>query len=345
MSKELNINNEEYSSILKQAVEQIRTARVTIAKQVNATTQSVYWHLGKLLSEKQLAEGYGSGVVNQLSIDLKKEFPDMGLSPRNLWDMKRFYERYYLADEKLRRCVAVLPWRHNLLLLNKVKSIDEVAFYANEVVTKGWSRDFLLNAIKIDSFSHNKAQIQSHNFEQTLPAVHSDYANEVFKDNYNLGFLRITEPVKETELEKRLVEKIKSFILELGKGFTFIGNQHRLEYNGKEYFVDMLFFHRGLQSLVAIELKIGSFKAEYVGKMNLYLSLLDKLEKGENEKQSIGIILCADKDHLDVKIALQDIGKPIGVAEYKFLLPTEKLQAIVTNEIKAIEGEQHEEYL
>lgn len=137
------------------------------------------------------------------------------------------------------------------------------------------------------------------------------------------------------ELEKRLIEKIKNFILELGKGFSFIGNQYRLEYNGKEYFVDMLFFHRNLQCLVAIELKMGSFKAEYVGKMNLYLSLLDKIEKGENENQSIGIILCADKDQLDVEIALQDIHKPIGVSEYQ-LLPTDKLQTLIANEIKII---------
>jgi predicted nuclease of restriction endonuclease-like (RecB) superfamily len=327
--------NEDYNIILKQAVEQIRNARIVIAKQLNSATQSVYWNLGKLLFEKQLSEGYGSGVVNQLSIDLKNEFPNMGLSPRNLWDMKRFYERYHLADEILRRSVAVLPWRHNVLLLNKVQAFEAVAFYANETVSKGWSRDLLLNAIKMDSFSQAKSQIKSHNFEQTLPVVHSDYANEVFKDNYNLGFLGITQPVRESELEKRLIEKIKNFVLELGKGFSFIGNQHRLEYNGKEYFVDMLFFHRGLQSLVAIELKIGSFKAEYIGKMNLYLSLLDKLEKGENENQSIGIILCADKDHLDVEIALQDINKPIGVAEYQ-LLPKDRLQAILTKEIKAV---------
>jgi len=168
----------------------------------------------------------------------------------------------------------------------------------------------------MNSYGHTQKHLKSNNFKQTLPEINANYANEVFKSSYNLGFLGITEPVKELELENRLITKIKQFILELGKGFTFIGNQYRMEYNGKEYFVDLLFFHRRLRSLVAIELKIGSFKAEYVGKMNLYLSLLDKLEKGEGENQSIGIILCADKDHLDVEIALQDINKPIGVAEY-----------------------------
>jgi predicted nuclease of restriction endonuclease-like (RecB) superfamily len=212
--------------------------------------------------------------------------------------------------------------------------LEAAEFYATEAVTKGWTRDWLLNAIKMDSYTQAQKQIKSHNFSETLPEIDADYANEVFKDTYNLGFLGITEKIKETELEKRLIEKIKSFVLELGKGFSFIGNQYRLEYNGKEYFVDMLFFHRGLRSLVAIELKIGSFKAEYAGKMNLYLSLLDKIEKGENENQSIGIILCADKDHLDVEIALQDINKPIGVADYQLLLPKDKLQNLLIDEIK-----------
>ena len=335
----LPINEVAYGEILLQAVAEIRTARISIAKQVNSTTNSVYWNLGKLLFEKQLEEGYGSSVVQQLSIELKNEFPDMGLSPRNLWDMKRFYERYSHSSTILRQAVAVLPWGHNLLLINKVKDNAPAEFYANESITKGWTRDLLLNAIKMDTYSRVEQQMMTHNFENTLPEVHADYANEVFKSSYNLGFLGVTEPVKELELENRLISKIKAFILELGKGFSFIGNQYRLEYNGKEYFVDMLFFHRGLQSLVAIELKIGSFKAEYVGKMNLYLSLLDRLEKGENENASIGIILCADKDHLDVEIALQDINKPIGVADYQLLFPKEKLKTLLMEEIKLMEQE------
>ena len=278
-------------------------------------------------------------VVKQLSVDLKIEFPDMGLSPRNLWNMKRFYERYYQADTKLLQAVAVLPWGHNLMLLDKLQSLDNVLFYACETLAKGWSRDLLLNAIKMDTYTQAQKQIKSNNFNITLPEAHAEYANEVFRSSYNLGFLGITEPVRELELEKRLIGKIKAFILELGKGFSFIGNQYRLEYNNKEYFVDMLFFHRGLQSLVAIDLKIGSFKAEYIGKMNLYLSLLDRLEKGENENQSIGIILCADKDHLDVEIALQDVNKPIGIAEYQLLLPKEELQTMLLKEIKTIENE------
>lgn len=221
------------------------------------------------------------------------------------------------------------------MLLDKIQNLDAVIFYANEILTKGWSRDLLLNAIKMDSFGNTQKQLKTNNFDKTLSVINAEYANEVFKSSYNLGFLGITEPIKERDLENRLISKIREFILELGKGFTFIGNQYWLEYNGKEYSVDMLFFHRGFRALVAIELKIGGFKAEYVGKMNMYLSLLDRFEKGETENQSIGIILCADKEHLDVEIALQDINKPIGVAEYQLLLPKDKLQDLVISELKS----------
>ncbi|WP_281637458.1 PDDEXK nuclease domain-containing protein [Flavobacterium marginilacus] len=179
---------------------------------------------------------------------------------------------------------------------------------------------------------------KSHNFKETLPENIAEYANEILKSSYNLGFLGITKSLKERELENRLVEKIKQFILELGKGFSFIGNQYRLEYNEKEYFVDMLFFHRDLKSLVAIELKIGEFQPEYIGKMNFYLTLLDKFERKTDENQPIGIILCADKNHLDVEIALQDINKPIGVAEYQLLLPKNQLEELIKKELEQKEN-------
>ena len=323
-----------YSEIFQQAVNEIREARNTIARQVNASAMAVYWNLGKLLFERKIENGYGTSVVNQLSVDLKVEFPDMGLSPRNLWDMKRFYEQYKDASPKLRQAVAVLPWKHNLLILSKVSSHDEALFYAEKAITLGWSRDILLNYLKADAYHAEKDLPKSHNFHETLPMILAEQADDMLKSNYNLGFLGLTQSVRETELEQRLVEKIKHFVLELGKGFTYIGNQYRLEYNQKEYFVDILLYHRTLRCLVALKLKIGSFKPEYVGKMNFYLGLLDRLEKQPEENASIGIILCADKDHLDVEIALQDIHKPIGVAEYKLLLPTKELETMLMNELK-----------
>ena len=191
MSKKISVNFDEYDDILQQAIAEIQTARNTLAKQLTSTTNSVYWNLGKILFEKQLVEGYGSGVVKQLSTDLKNKFPDMGLSQRNLWDMKRFYERYHLAKAKLRQAVAVLPWGHNLLLISKVQSPEAVEFYALETINKSWSRDMLLNAIKMEMHIKAQKQIATNNFKQTLPDLNAEYANEVFKNSYNLGFLGI----------------------------------------------------------------------------------------------------------------------------------------------------------
>ncbi|WP_028522516.1 PDDEXK nuclease domain-containing protein [Runella limosa] len=356
MSKEIEIVK--YQSLLGEIKTAIQHARLRATLTANAEMILLYWQTGKLIAERQQQEGWSAKVIPRLAADLQHEFANLkGFSERNLGYMLRFALEYpeipilQQAVAKLQdtdnepstvlpQPVAKIPWGHHILLMEKVKDKAVRHWYMQQTIEKGWSRDWLLNAIKMDSYAYAQKQIKSHNFSETLPSIHSDYATEVFKDAYHLGFLGITEKVKESELEKRLVEKIKSFVLELGKGFTFIGNQYRLEYNNKEYFVDMLFFHRGLRSLVAIELKIGSFKAEYVGKMNLYLSLLDKLEKGEHENQSIGIILCADKDHLDVEIALQDINKPIGVAEYQLLLPKDELQTLVLNEMSTIEKEQ-----
>ncbi|MDX1907512.1 MAG: PDDEXK nuclease domain-containing protein [Bacteroidia bacterium] len=333
----------QYPELFQKAVTEIRAARSVIARQVNTAAMGVYWNLGKLLSEKQIEKGHGAGVVNRLSADLKTAFPDMGFSPRNLWNMKRFYERYSHADAKLQRCVAVLPWRHNLLLLEKVNQDDEALFYAEKSITLGWSRDILLNYVKADAYHTEKKLPKSHNFHTALPEVLAEQADDMLKSSYNLGFLGLTQSVRETELEQRLVEKIKRFVLELGKGFTFIGNQHRLEYNEKEYFIDILLYHRLLRCLIAVELKIGAFKPEYAGKMNFYLGLLDKFEKQPEENPSIGIILCADKDHLDVEIALQDIQKPIGVAEYQLLLPTKELEIVLLQELNQYNTEKKEE--
>lgn len=329
-----SFSEEDYNELLQQAVAVIETSRLRIAKQLNTIAMSSYWEIGKLLDERKVDSKHGDSIVKRLSIDLKSKYPDMGLSPRNLWNMKRFYLRYCQYDTKVQQAVAVLPWSHNLLLMSYDLSPEYIVFYANEVYAKGWSRDMLNHALKSEYHLSMQAVERSNNLDTTLPAQQADYANEVFRSSYNLGFIDTLEPLKELELERRLVQKITTFIMELGSGFSFIGNQHTLICNDKEYRVDLLFFHRRLRSMVAIELKIGEFKPEYVGKMNFYLSLLDKLEKAPDENPSIGIILCAEKDHLEVELALQDVNKPIGVAEYQYLLPKNKLQELVAYEIR-----------
>lgn len=326
------LSEDDYKLLLDHLSADIKSTRISIARRINGSVIQLYWNIGKQLSERKLEEGYGSAIINRLSVDLKSEFPNMGFSPRNLWDMKRFYERFSLADEKLRQLVAVLPWGHNLLLMNKLSSKEEIAYYANEAVKLGWSRNVLLNYIKADAYGQSKL-VKQHNFAEVMPDDLQEQADEILKSRYNLAFLEVQSPLRELKIEKQLVEKIRLFILELGHGYSFIGNQYRLELNGKEYFVDMLFFNRCTKSLVAIELKIGEFKPEYVGKMGFYLSLLDKNVRMEGENPSIGIILCADKDNEEVEIALQTANAPIGVAKYQLDFPEQQIKELIRNEI------------
>ena len=328
-----NINESDYNEILQQAVAVFDKARNVIARGVSTTSNMAYWDMGKLLYERKIEGKHGDGVIKRLSIDLKHHFPGIGMSPRQLWNMKRFYLRYLGCDEKLLRSVAVLPWSHILLLMSK--KLDDVAvrYYATEVVAKGWTRDLLLNAIKMEMHLTHQPNTIDNNFAEALSAPQATYANEVFGSGFNLGFLGVTEPIAELELERRLVEKIKLFLLELGNGFTFIGNQYTITYKGREGRVDLLFFHRELKCLVAFELKIGKFKPEYIGKMNYYLSMLDRTERRKDENPSIGIILCAEKDHVDVELALEGVTKPIGVADYQLLLPKKELAKIIQDEM------------
>ena len=350
MANEIIINNQyresEYNEILLLAVAVIEAARTDIAIKAANTINAAYWEIGKLLHEKKLEGKHGDSVVNRLSSDLKARFPKMGLSPRQMWNMKKFFLRYNGCDEKLLRAVALLTWSKNLYLLNKQLDDDATLYYANECIAKGWTRDMLLNAIKMRMHETRSLTPLPSNFAEALPATQAQFANDVFRNTYNLGFLGVTDPILELELEARLVSRISRFLVELGKGFTFIGNQYELECEGNVSRVDMLFFHRGLKSLVAIDLKIGEFRPEYAGKMNYYLSLLDRLERMDGENRSIGIILCAEKDQLKVELALEDLGKPIGVADYQLLVPKDELQQVLQDEITAFNHDKAiDEYL
>jgi predicted nuclease of restriction endonuclease-like (RecB) superfamily len=329
-----NIDTNQYSDMLRQIIAEIKNTRVVVAHRINSAMMQLYWNIGKRLSVEKLEKGYGSSVVKRLAADLQQEFPETtGFSPRNLWDMKKFYEFYALSDEKLRQLVALLPWKHNLLIMSSVKSLEETKFYVEQAHENSLSRNMLLNFIKADTYRHKVLEPKTHNFARTLPEDLQEQANEILKSTYNLEMLGLKYPLKERELEKRLVEKIKFFLLELGAGFTFIGNQHRMTHNDKEYFVDLLFFNRKIHSLVAIDLKIGEFEPEFVGKMNYYLGLLDDKMKQSDENPSIGIILCADKGKVDIELALRDFGKPIGVAEYILEFPEKEIKDMINREV------------
>ena len=341
-----SISTNQYNEMLREIIAEVKITRVVIANRLSSSVTQLYWNIGKRLSIEKLEKGYGGRVVEQLSADLKCEFPDTeGFSPRSLLDMKRLYEFYSdgfqispqpVADFENNippQFVAVLPWGHNRLILSKIKDRQEAMYYAEAAVKMGWTRNLLLNFIKADTYNNAKELPKLHNFGTTLPDHLQEQADEMLKNTYNLGFLGIKHQIKERELELRLVEKIKLFLLELGEGFSFIGNQYRLTLNQNEYFIDLLFFNRKIKSLVAIDLKIGAFEPEFIGKMNHYLGLLDDQVKMPDENPSIGIILCAEKDNINVEVALRDFHKPIGVADYKTIFPEKEIKSLIDREL------------
>ena len=233
-----------------------------------------------------------------------------------------------------------------MLLLNKLTDLGARLYYLRATAQCGWSRSVLLNKIKAQAYERAVKEKKTHNFELALPEHLAEQADEMLKRRYNLEFLGIARPMKERELEDRLIERLQQFILELGYGFCFVGRQYRLALGKKEYFVDLLFYHRFLKALVAFDLKIGEFEPEHAGKMDFYLNLLYDKERGPEDRPSIGIILCAEKDDVEVEFALKSKANPIGVAEYelqeklpaefKGKLPTAKQLADVVREIMPI---------
>ncbi|PIR24817.1 MAG: DUF1016 domain-containing protein [Deltaproteobacteria bacterium CG_4_10_14_0_2_um_filter_43_8] len=306
-----------YTEFLNSIKSRITQARIHAASAVNRELISLYWSIGKEIVQKQEKLGWGKSVVEKLSKDLRKEFPGTsGFSARNLWDMRRFYEEY-CNHKKLRQLVAEIPWGQNLLILQKLKDDKAREYYLKATANYGWSRNVLLNQIKAHAYQHALKEGKTSNFNIALPEYLAQQAEEALKSSYNLEFLGIKEDVHERHLESQLIEKLKNFILELGYGFCFIGSQYKLKLGKNEYFLDLLFYHRFLKSLVAIELKTGKFKPEYAGKMDFYLNLLNEQEKADDDKPSLGIILCAERDRLEVEFALRTKVNPIGVAEYK----------------------------
>ena len=325
----------DYKGTLELIKQEIQTAQFQVVKSITKEHIELYWKIGKIILEKQNDEGWGKSIVEKISKDLRQDYPESsGYSARNLWDMRRFYFRYS-SNEKLRQLVAEIPWGQNLLILSKIKDDKEAEFYLNATKEYGWSRNVLLNQIKAQAYKRALPDNKTHNFQTALPEFLLEQADEALKSEYNLEFLGLKEGVKERELENKMIEKIRDVIMEFGAGFAFLGNQFKLKLGKKEYFIDLLFYHRKLQCLVAVELKVGEFKPEYAGKLNFYLEILDNTEKTENENPSIGILLCAEKDTLEVEYALRTTNKPIGVAEYQLTkeLPKKYKQYLPDNKM------------
>jgi predicted nuclease of restriction endonuclease-like (RecB) superfamily len=301
---------------------------------VNKKLVSLYWEIGKTISEKTEKEGWGKSTVQKLAKDLDIEFPGIrGFSIANLWNMKKFYETFS-QNEKLQTVSVEIGWSQNLLIL-KLKTDEEKLFYMMMTQKFGWSVRMLERQIESDLFS--QAEKNQTNFEKTLSKDRAVLASLNVKDDYNFDFLDISEKHLERELEDELINKICDFLKELGGSFAFIDRQYRVEIEGDEFFIDLLFYNREMQCLVAVDLKVGEFKAEYASKMNLYLSALNDKKKLPHEKNSIGIIICKSKDRTIVEYTLDGMTKPLGVATYSQYENLEKLPERVS---KYLPGEE-----
>ncbi|CAN5897927.1 PDDEXK nuclease domain-containing protein [soil metagenome] len=316
-----------YETFLAELKERIQTARLRAAASVNRELIALYWQIGRDLVERQKAHRWGKSVVEQLARDLQSEFPGMsGFSPRNVWRMRAFYLAYTeevrklprpvaeLDGENLPQPVAEIPWGHNADLLDKVKDPVARIFYARQAVENGWSRSVLVHWIESDLYQRQGKA--STNFEKTLPALQSDLARETLKDPYKFEFLTLAKEAAEKELEAGLLGHIRKFLIELGAGFAFVGQQVHLDVGDEDFYIDLLFYHLKLRCYVVIDLKATKFKPEYAGKMNFYLSAVDDLMRHPDDQPSIGIILCKAKDEVVAEYALRDLTKPVGVSSY-----------------------------
>lgn len=305
----------DYGQLLGALKERIRSARLRTAVAVNRALVELYWSIGRDILVRQNEQGWGAKIVARLAGDLRRDFPEMtGLSPRNLNYMRAFAEAF--PDEKVvQQLVAQLPWGHVIKLIETVKSLEQRLWYARQTVENGWSRNVLIHQIESDLFARQGKALT--NFARTLPAPQSDLAQEIMKDPYTFDFLALGPDISERELEKGLLEHLRQLILELGKGFAFVGSQYHLEVGGQDYYLDLLFYHLHLRCFVVVELKIEEFKPEFAGKMNFYLSAVDSQLRHADDAPTIGIILCKGRNEVIVEYALRDSTKPMGVAEYR----------------------------
>jgi predicted nuclease of restriction endonuclease-like (RecB) superfamily len=305
----------DYAQLLTEVKERVRFAQYAALKAVNKELVGLYWDLGRMIVERQAGQTWGKSVVEKLSDDLRREFPAAGgFSASNLWRMKAFFE-LYREHEKLAPLVREIGWSHNLAIMERCSDPLEREFYLRMTRKFGWSKNVLIH--QIENQSYEKSLLGQTNFDQTLTPGLQAQAKLSIKDEYTFDFLELGTAHSERELERALIARVEDFLRAMGGLFTFMGSQYRLEVDGREFFLDLLLFHRRLRCLVAIELKVGDFQPEFVGKMQFYLTALDRQVRLEDENPSIGIILCKEKSRTIVEYALHDAKKPIGVATYE----------------------------
>lgn len=345
MSNEIT-QDHDYKKWAEFITAKIRLAQTQTAFKINSEMLTLYWEIGNSILEKQNQNGWGSKVIDLLASDLAKNFPDnSGFSVRNLKYMRAFAEAYpqfpivqvslaQTENEFVQVPLAQITWYHHISLLAKVKDTKERAFYIVETAKNEWSRDVML--LQIQSKLYERDGKALNNFERTLPDYQSDLAKSIFKDPYNLDFLMLSRKAKEVEIENLLAQKITDFLLELGKGFAFVGRQYKIEVDNTDYKIDLLFYHTVLHAYVVIELKAGEFLPEYISKLNFYISATDDKLKTPADEPTIGLLLCASKSNVKVEYAMRGLTKPLGVASYE-------LEQLVKENIDKLDKSDEEE--
>lgn len=328
-----------YGSFFAHLKERIQQERLKAVITANSAMIKLYWEIGRGILEKQEHEGWGSRVIDRLSADLKKTFPDVtGFSPRNLKYMRKFAESW--PDfEIVQRAAAQISWRNNQVLLDKIDDPEIRLWYAAKSYENGWSRDIL--AFQIESRLHERKGKTANNFALTLPPEDSDMARQIFKDPYLFDFLGTDELRRESELEQKLIDHLQKFLIELGQGFAFVGRQVHLEVGDQDFYIDLLFYHLKLRCYVVIELKAGKFKPEHAAQVSMYLNMVDDLLRHPDDKPSIGLLLVKDKNNFVVEYALSGYKKPIGVAQWERQL-TKSLPAELKPSLPTIEEIENE---
>ena len=306
------ILNKDFKLVVDTIKEDIKKTQIKAAREVNSELIKMYYRIGKILNDNSK---YGNSFIKNVADSIKLEYPNMkGFSERNLKYMKKLY-REYRDYEKVQQLVAQLPWGHNVLLMEKIKDISVRKIYMRATIENGWSRNIL--DMQISFNYHKRIGSSVNNFKLSVSDIDSDLVNNTIKDPYIFDFLTLSSDYKEKELENAMIERIKDVLLELGKGFSFVGNQYKFTVDNKDFYIDLLFYHLELRRYIVVELKATEFKPEYIGQISFYVTAIDETLKKESDNQTIGLLLCKNKDKLVTKWSLKSVNVPIGISSFE----------------------------
>lgn len=349
------IKNQEYFQWLGELKDRIQKAQYKAAVKVNTVLIELYWSIGTDIVNKKIESTWGSGVIAQLSADLREAFPNMkGFSTTNLWYIKKWFLFYsnlsdkgrdtssiklqqLVGEMKMPQIIGQIPWGHNILIITKCKTTEEAIFYTKKVIQEGWSRAQLSRFMSSNLYASQGKAIT--NFDNHLPSVHSALAKETLKDPYNFDFLTLYSDYKERELEDALTQNITKFLLELGTGFAFVGRQVEIIVSNRSFYIDMLFYHIKLKCYIVVELKTVDFEPEFAGKLNFYVTAVDRHMRESSDKPTIGLLICKTKDDILAEYALADIQKPVGVSSYELSKILPKNLELVLPSVEKVEIE------